>query len=174
MKMRLSKIEYYKKLLLVLNKPIDDNIIKSINKIYENFNLSEAEKLKDIEYQTNHDIKAIEYYINNQFEIKYTNLVHFGLTSADISSVAYSYSLKKSIENVILLNIETILVKLKNMIENWKDIPMLSYTWAIGFTTNIRKRINGFYFRLHKQFNELKVRYTTKFGGAVGNFNAVY
>ena len=150
-----------------------------INTIMNMFSLS---KIKQFERETNHDIKAIEYLIKHILELdynfnnKYCEFVHFGLTSQDINSLTNTLSIKYSIENTILPKLEAILTNIENKSYQWKRIPMLSRTHGQpAVTTSMGKEFLVYYSRLEKQINELNtIKYTTKFGGAVGNLNAHY
>lgn len=145
-------------------------------------NMYSLEKIRNYEKETNHDIKAIEYFIkhilhlNDNFNDKYCEFVHFGLTSQDINSLTNTLSIKYSLENSLLPKFESILTNIKDKIEQWKHISMMSRTHGQpAVTTSMGKEFMVYYSRLQKQITALNnIKYTTKFGGAVGNLSAHY
>ena len=152
-----------------------------INDIYTKFTKLEALKVKEIENKTQHDVKAIEYYIKEKIEKneelkknKIQNFIHFALTSQDINSSSYVLSIKQSIQKVINPNIYSIFNKLLNMSNLWIDVPILSRTHGQSATPSLLgKEILVFIERLDNQIETFKnIKYSTKFGGAVGNLNA--
>ena len=160
---------------------LSEEEILYLREIYKNFNLEEAQKVLNYEEKTKHDVKAIEYYIvekvKNNSTLKEKGIevfVHFCLTSQDVNSSANILMIKASIQKVILPKINEILKKLKTFILEWSKIPMLSRTHGQPASpTFIGKEILVFYERLVIQSRKLNIiEYTTKFGGAVGNFNA--
>ena len=168
------------KFKLALNK----NEIEYLRNIYINFSLEDAVRIKQIERDTNHDVKAIEYFLSIKI-IKenvlsnptfYTNFIHFGLTSNDINSNANILMIKDANTKVILPFLDNILGSLKESIIKWDKIVILSRTHGQPASPSfLGKEIMVFYERISIQLNKLKsLTYTTKFGGAVGNFNAHY
>ena len=151
-----------------------------INSLIENFDLDQAQKIKDIESVTNHDVKAVEYYLKEKFtDFKADKLkewIHFGLTSQDINNTAIPLSFKNFIENEFLPNIKNILSVLKKMAKNWKDVPMLSKTHGQAASpTLVGKEFMVFVERIETQLLLFKqIPFKAKFGGAIGNFNAHY
>lgn len=157
---------------------IDASQLKSLRSIYQDFNESEAAKVKEIENTTNHDVKAVEYYIKNKFEE--SNLssckewIHFGLTSQDINNTAVPLSLKDAWLNIIRPQYTGIIEKLTALATAWSDIPMLAKTHGQPASpTILGKEIYVFVERLQAQLSQLEqVPFSAKFGGATGNFNA--
>ena len=167
------EILYYEYFLQVIdyNQLISHDCLKDL---ILKFNKNDALAIKKIEETTNHDVKAIEYYIQKNDVIEYPHLVHFGLTSADVSSLAMTHTLKSSIHSCIIPNIETMLLILEINTKSWKSIPMLGRTHGQPATpTTVGKELKVFYYRLNNQLEELsQMKFSTKFGGAVGNLNA--
>jgi adenylosuccinate lyase len=167
------EILYYEYLLKILDyqQLISTDCLKDL---ILKFNKNDALAIKKIEETTNHDVKAIEYYIQESGVIEYPHLVHFGLTSADVSSLALTNTIRNSINENIIPSIETMLLILEINTNNWKNIPMLSRTHGQPATpTTVGKELKVFYYRLNNQLEELtKIKFSTKFGGAVGNLNA--
>ena len=165
----------------IISEILSEDKIK-INNIYENFDLNECEKIKDIEGKTNHDVKAIEYYIKDKICESVTltdnirNMVHFALTSQDVNSSANILMIKDSIGNVVLPLLNGLSNEFKNISEKWMVIPLLSKTHGQTATpTTFGKEFKVYYERLDNQLNILRHQsYRTKFGGAVGNLNAHY
>lgn len=160
-------------------KNIDKDKLNSLRNIYKYFNETDAARVKDIEKVTNHDVKAVEYFIKEQFDRiggldDYKEFVHFGLTSQDINNTSIPLSIKEALENVYYPVIEEMTGMLKAYAEEWKDIPMLAKTHGQPASpTRLGKEMMVFVYRLEEQFNELKnSMITAKFGGATGNFNA--
>ena len=174
------EIEY----LIFYTKKKIFNVLESdfenLRNIYRNFDVYESNKIKEIEKTTNHDIKAIEYYIREKcLENKITfnyEYIHFGLTSQDINSVSNSLRLKNSVSGTIVYNLSILLSKIKELGSTYINIPMLSRTHGqTASPTLLGKEIYVFYERLYNQFESLNnLKHYTKFGGAVGNFNAHY
>ena len=156
----------------------DPNNFKKLRKLYENFSTEYAVKIKQIEKITNHDVKALEYFIKKQFDKfkfgKYKEFIHFGLTSQDINNTAIPLSVKKGIEKVYLPMLEKILNKLKYLVQEYKEIPILSRTHGQPASPSILgKEIQVFVSRIEEQKIMLSnVPYGAKFSGATGNFNA--
>ena len=156
----------------------DPNNFKKLRKLYENFTTEYAVEIKQIEKITNHDVKALEYFIKKQFNKfklgKYKEFIHFGLTSQDINNTAIPLSVKKGIEKVYLPMLEKILNKLKYLVQEYKEIPILSRTHGQPASPSILgKEIQVFVSRIEEQKIMLSnVPYGAKFSGATGNFNA--
>ncbi|HOR38627.1 MAG TPA: adenylosuccinate lyase [Paludibacteraceae bacterium] len=146
--------------------------------VYIHFQESDAEKIKEIEQTTNHDVKAVEYFLKQQFDLlglsDYKEFIHFGLTSQDINNTAVPVSIKKALEDVYYPEMENLLKKMRELAEEWKDIPMLARTHGQPASpTRLGKEIMVFVYRLDKQLSLLRaVPISGKFGGATGNFNA--
>ncbi|MDR1791879.1 MAG: adenylosuccinate lyase [Bacteroidales bacterium] len=159
---------------------IDNAHIEKIQNIYLSFSNDNALEIKEIEKTTNHDVKAVEYFLKKHFDTlglqKYCEFIHFGLTSQDINNTAMPYLLKTMLEHVYFPKIETLTLKLSDMATQWKDVPMLARTHGQPASpTRLGKEIKVFSYRLEKQLNALKnIPLTAKFGGATGNFNAHY
>ena len=173
------EVEYFILIIEILTDlKLNTNNYDYLRNIYKNFNLFELENIRSIEKETNHDIKALEYYIKNKlkntiFE-KYIEYVHFALTSQDINSVTNSLMLKYSIDNILLKELIEVSSLLKIMANNWFNCFMISKTHGqTATTTSMGKELFVYYERLNKQINKLQtICYSTKFGGAVGNLNA--
>jgi len=156
----------------------DKSLFKNLRGIYESFSEEDALKIKEIEKTTNHDVKAVEYFIKDAFErlniSQYAEFIHFGLTSQDINNTAIPLSLKEATDTCILPVFAQIVDKLNTLAEQWKDIPMLAHTHGQPASpTKLGKEILVFSERLEKQLDLLKtIPYAAKFGGATGNFNA--
>ncbi len=176
----LIEIEYLISLgKLEIYDDLDDKMIEFLRDVYKNFSLEECIKLKKIEEKINHDVKAVEYYIRDKINekeksLEMINYIHFGLTSQDINSSANMLMIKQSISKVLLPKMNDILTKLKKSILDWSKIPMLAKTHGQSASpTFLGKEILVFYERLVIQARKLNsINYTTKFGGANGNFNA--
>jgi len=147
--------------------------------IYENFSQEDAQRVKDIESITNHDVKAVEYFIKEQFDAigglaSFKEFIHFGLTSQDINNTATPLSIKEALEQVFLPLAEQLLGRLEAFADEWKDIPMLAKTHGQPASpTRLGKEFMVFAYRLRRQLEMLRTcPVTAKFGGATGNFNA--
>ena len=146
--------------------------------IYEEFQTEDAEEIKEIEKTTNHDVKAVEYFLKRQFDelglSKWKEFLHFGLTSQDINNTAVPLSMMEAHKLVVKPAIEEVIDKLKGMAKEWKDIPMLAKTHGQPASpTHLGKEIYVFVERLDDQLKMLNsVPFTAKFGGATGNMNA--
>ncbi len=156
----------------------DKSKYELLRKIYKDFKVDDAQKIKDIEKVTNHDVKAVEYFIKEKFdELKlepYKEFIHFGLTSQDVNNTATPYSLRDAMENVFYPVFIDLIHKLKSLSKEWEAIPMLARTHGQPASpTRLGKEIAVFVVRLEKQVEQLKtIPYSAKFGGATGNFNA--
>lgn len=158
--------------------PVTDKIAGSLRSIASDFSLSDAQQIKDIEKTTNHDVKAVEYFIKEKFEdlgIEASKeFVHFGLTSQDINNTATPLSLKKAMEVVYFPAIKNIIREIEMKSNEWEKIPMLARTHGQPASpTRLGKEMKVFSERLQIQLGKLeKLTYPAKFGGATGNFNA--
>lgn len=161
-------------------KNFDKSYFAKLRDIYKSFSFEDSTKIKEIEKTTNHDVKAVEYFLKSKFDglnlSDYKEFIHFGLTSQDINNTAIPLSLKEAIEDVYLIEIGTLINKLNELKMQWKDIPMLARTHGQAASpTKLGKEIEVFISRLDQQLNLLKlIPNSTKFGGATGNFNAHY
>ena len=151
---------------------------EQLREIYLNFTVEDAQRIKDIEKVTNHDVKAVEYFIKERFDAlnlhEYKEFIHFGLTSQDINNTAVPCSFRDAIHDVYYPVIDELIAKLEELAEEWKDVPMLAKTHGQPASpTRLGKEIRVFVYRLTKQLELLKkVACSGKFGGATGNFNA--
>ncbi len=151
---------------------------KSLRSIYTQFSTEDALKIKDIEKVTNHDVKAVEYFLKERFDelniSKFKEFIHFGLTSQDINNTAIPLSIKEAMNDVYVKEYTIILQKLKELSKEWDHIPMLARTHGQPASpTRLGKEIEVFAVRLEEQFNLLNdIPSAAKFGGATGNFNA--
>lgn len=156
----------------------DRNLYAELRNIYGNFTIDDAQAIKDIEKTTNHDVKAVEYFVKGKFDElgigKYVDFIHFGLTSQDINNTATPLLLKEAVLKVYSPELEKVAVILKRDAEEWKDIPMLAHTHGQPASpTRLGKEISVFTARLDEQKSQLDgMKYPAKFGGATGNFNA--
>lgn len=157
---------------------IDKSLFDALRNIYKNFSLADAETVKNTEKVTNHDVKAVEYFIKGKFDemglSDYKEFIHFGLTSQDINNTSVPMMVKESLQNVFIPAVEELIAKLNQYAEDWKEVPMLAKTHGQPASpTRLGKEIKVFAYRLEEQLATLKtVKYTAKFGGATGNFNA--
>ncbi len=157
---------------------IDNQVFDSLRKIYIHFTTQDALWIKETEKVTNHDVKAVEYFIKEKFEklglSKYKEFIHFGLTSQDINNTAIPLSTKEAFEKIYLPSLIALIQKLKELVVEWKDIPMLARTHGQPASpTRLGKEILVFVERLEEQMRLLfNVPFAAKFGGATGNFNA--
>jgi adenylosuccinate lyase len=156
----------------------DTRYYEELRRIYLDFTEDEAQKVKNIENITNHDVKAVEYYIKDRMKVlqldEYLEFVHFGLTSQDINNTAIPCSLKDAVTDIYYPNIGKVTALLSGYSRDWADIPMLARTHGQPASpTRLGKEIKVFLERLDKQIAQLKtVPFSAKFGGATGNFNA--
>ena len=152
--------------------------IENLRKIYLDFSEADAEKIKETEQTTNHDVKAVEYFIKEKMNTlgldAYVEFIHFGLTSQDINNTAIPLSLKDGVKEVYMPMLNDVIHKLKTLEKEWKDIPMLARTHGQPASpTRLGKEIKVFTERLeHQKKQLLNIPYAAKFGGATGNFNA--
>lgn len=156
----------------------DKSQYKNLRAIYTDFTLEDAEKVKSIEAVTNHDVKAVEYFIKDKMDAMgltdSKEFIHFGLTSQDINNTAIPLSLKEAIEETYLSDLEELITRLKNLSADWEEVPMLARTHGQPASpTRLGKEIQVFITRLEEQLKTLDVTpISAKFGGATGNFNA--
>jgi adenylosuccinate lyase len=154
------------------------HMLNDIRRIYKNFTEFHAQEIKDIEKTTNHDVKAVEYFIKKQFDrLKlddFKEFIHFGLTSQDINNTAIPLLIKEFLEREFITVFDLFLNKLNALAKEWKDIPMLAFTHGQPASpTRLGKELMVFIARLEKQISMLKtIPHSAKFGGATGNFNA--
>ncbi len=159
---------------------VDSKKMAELRSLCRDFTFTDAQEVKEIEATTNHDVKAVEYYLKKRFDKiglgKYKEFIHFGLTSQDINNTAGPYALKLAIEEVILPVYDELLVKLTKRAKEWKKVPMLAHTHGQPASpTILGKEIYVFAERLKQQLKLLKtIPFSAKFGGATGNFNAHY
>ena len=164
------------KLKINMNKKEDVYKITSIGSL---FTIEDCIRIKEIENNIKHDVKAVEYFMQEKFtklKIPYANFIHFGLTSQDINNTAISLSMKDYLNDIFKKDIMTLLTKLADKINDWKPIICMSRTHGqSAVPTSLGKEINVFHYRLKEQLERLnEIKVYSKFGGAVGNFNAHY
>ena len=147
--------------------------------IYRKFDLADAQRVKDIEKITNHDVKAVEYFIKEEFDKiggldAFKEFIHFGLTSQDINNTSVPLSLKEALEQAFYPMLDELICQLQQFADEWKDVPMLAKTHGQPASpTRLGKEVMVYVYRLTEQFEQLKsCKFTAKFGGATGNFNA--
>ncbi|MBX9853687.1 MAG: adenylosuccinate lyase [Cytophagaceae bacterium] len=179
----LVEIEYFIALCqtsLPQLKSFSKNKFVALRDIYHNFNEADAKKIKELEKTTNHDVKAVEYFIKSKFETlgvaKYQEFIHFGLTSQDINNTSIPLLLKDALQKELLPLILQVQKELKSLSVKWKSVSMLARTHGQPASpTKLGKEILVFHERVEKQLELLKtIPYSAKFGGATGNFNAHY
>jgi adenylosuccinate lyase len=177
----LIEVEYFIALFesnLPQLKGVNKNSLEGLRNIYKNFSTEDALTIKETEKITNHDVKAVEYFIKDKFEelglSEFKEFIHFGLTSQDINNTAIPLSTKEAFEQVYLPSLIALIAKLKELSIEWKDIPMLARTHGQPASpTRLGKEILVFVERLEEQMRLLfNVPFAAKFGGATGNFNA--
>ncbi len=180
------EIEYFIalcKLPLPQLETFDIKRFEQLRDIYRNFTPADAQRVKDIEAVTNHDVKAVEYYIKEQFDklsdesfdiAPYKEFIHFGLTSQDINNTSVPLSVKEALEQVYYPLLEELIEQLHDYAEDWRNVPMLARTHGQPASpTRLGKEIMVYVYRLEEQMRALKdTPLTAKFGGATGNFNA--
>ena len=160
-------------------KGIDNSVFETLRNIYRNFSEADAQRIKDIESVTNHDVKAVEYFLKEEFDKMggmddYKEFIHFGLTSQDINNTSVPLSIKEALDKVYYPLIEELIAQLKTYATDWADIPMLAKTHGQPASpTRLGKEVMVFVYRLERQLAMLKAcPITAKFGGATGNYNA--
>ena len=175
------EIEYF---IALCNIPLpqlagfDHGKFETLRDIYRTITPEEAARVKEIEKVTNHDVKAVEYYIKEHFKAlgldRWKEFIHFGLTSQDINNTSVPLSFKEAMHDVYLPALQEITDKIRNMAEEWKDIPMLARTHGQPASpTRVGKEFSVFLVRLEEQMHQLSaLGYPAKFGGATGNMNA--
>ena len=168
---------------------VDSNLFEPLRDIYRNFTEQDAQRVKDIEKVTNHDVKAVEYFIKEQidaagkngahsalsgFPVEAKEFIHFGLTSQDINNTSVPLSIKEALEQVYYPMVEELIEQLNDYAEQWKNVPMLAKTHGQPASpTRLGKEIMVYVWRLEEQLRGLKdTPITAKFGGATGNYNA--
>ena len=157
---------------------VDSSLFDKLREIYTSFSSKDAQAIKDIEKITNHDVKAVEYFIKEKFDAfglqSYKEFIHFGLTSQDINNTAIPLSIKEAVSSVYITEYNTLLEKLKSLAKEWSAIPMLARTHGQPASpTRLGKEIQVYVTRLEAQFDLLKdIPSAAKFGGATGNYNA--
>ena len=156
----------------------DKAMFSQLRQIVENFSENDALRIKEIEKTTNHDVKAVEYFLKEQFDTlqltKYKEFIHFGLTSQDINNTALPYLIREFHQNVYIQSITNVIDLLKEKEQAWQDVAMLAHTHGQPASpTNLGKEIHVFVERIENQLRQLnEIPFCGKFGGAVGNFNA--
>ena len=156
----------------------DHKYFETLRSFYNDFTVENAQEIKDIEKVTNHDVKAVEYFLKRRFDElnlkKFKEFIHFGLTSQDINNVAVPLTLRDANANIFLPAMNDLRNKLFEMAKEWKDVPMLAHTHGQPASpTHLGKEIYVFVERLDNQLNALKnIPFCAKFGGATGNMNA--
>jgi adenylosuccinate lyase len=160
-------------------KSFDHGLFEVLRDIYRRFDEVSAQRVKDIEKVTNHDVKAVEYFIKEEFDKiggleAYKEFIHFGLTSQDINNTSVPLSVKEALEEVYYPQMEELIGQLQQYAEEWKDVPMLAKTHGQPASpTRLGKEVMVYVYRLTEQLGALKaIKMTAKFGGATGNFNA--
>ncbi len=176
------EIEYFIALCELPLPQLEDfnhSLFETLRDIYRNFSEDDAQRVKDIEKVTNHDVKAVEYFIKEQLDKigdfeKYKEFIHFGLTSQDINNTSVPLSIKEALAEVIVPQVEELIGQLNEYAEAWAEVPMLAKTHGQPASpTRLGKEIHVFSYRLQKQLEAMqKTEITAKFGGATGNFNA--
>ena len=157
---------------------IDKATYPLLRAIYTEFSEEDAQAIKEIEKITNHDVKAVEYFIKEQFDrlklAEYKEFIHFGLTSQDINNTSVPLSLKEAVVEQYLPQLETVIAKLQTLAQEWENIPLLARTHGQPASpTRMGKEIEVFSSRIQRQVAQLKnIPFSAKFGGATGNFNA--
>jgi adenylosuccinate lyase len=175
------EVEYFIalcKLPLEQLKGVSSEVFPLLRGIYSAFSEADAQRIKTIEQTTNHDVKAVEYFLKEKFDLlglqEFKEFIHFGLTSQDINNTSVPLSIKEALENVFYPEAERVIAVLQKMADDWKDIPMLAKTHGQPASpTRLGKEIEVFVYRLEEQIKLLKsVPVSAKFGGATGNLNA--
>lgn len=175
------EIEYFIA-LCEINLPqlsqVKSDVFPTLRKVYTDFSESDAQMIKDIEKTTNHDVKAVEYFLKSKFQEiglgAYVDFIHFGLTSQDINNTAIPLSLMEAVRKVYIPELESVIGRIAEMSQQWAEIPMLARTHGQPATpTRLGKEFGVFVSRLREQSDMLAAcSYPAKFGGATGNMNA--
>lgn len=172
------ELEWLKKLATLKEFYIDKNDLKILDQIGEEFDLKEATRVKEIEATTKHDVKAVEYYLDEKFKEKnidkYNHLIHFACTSEDINNLAYGIMEKQLLEEIYIPNMNKLIEAIKSKANEYYNIPMLSHTHGQSATpTTVGKEWIIYVYRLNKILDKIKTeKIAGKFNGTVGNFNA--
>ncbi|MBQ7532511.1 MAG: adenylosuccinate lyase [Bacteroidales bacterium] len=159
-------------------KDFDPKYFRKLRNIVKNFKVADAQEIKEIEKTTNHDVKAVEYFLKRRFDemnlTQFKEFIHFGLTSQDINNSAVPFTMKEANRELVVPAIEKIIKRLRELAEEWRDVPMLAHTHGQPASpTHLGKEIYVFVERLENQLDELKrLPFENKFGGATGNMNA--
>lgn len=159
-------------------KGVDHNVFPALRNIYKEFTLADAQRIKEIEQTTNHDVKAVEYFLKEKFAAlnlsDHKEFIHFGLTSQDINNTSIPLTIKEAINNEYIPTLQQLIDTLQGKADEWKDISMLARTHGQPASpTRLGKEIMVYVSRLNVQLAQLKtLPYGAKFGGATGNFNA--
>lgn len=160
-------------------KEVGEDVFEALRNVYRNFSEADAQRIKDIESVTNHDVKAVEYFLKEEFDKlggleAYKEFIHFGLTSQDINNTSIPLSIKEALQNVYYPLVEEIIAQLKQYADDWANVSMLAKTHGQPASpTRLGKEIMVFAYRLERQLATLKAcPITAKFGGATGNYNA--
>ena len=159
-------------------KDFDHSNFEALRNIVSDFQVADAQEIKDIEKTTNHDVKAVEYFLKKRFDTmgleRFKEFIHFGLTSQDINNSAVPYTMMQANNKLLLPELEQLVEKLNAMAGQWRDIPMLAHTHGQPASpTHLGKEIYVFVERLENQLDTLdSIPFTAKFGGATGNMNA--
>jgi len=157
---------------------VDHSVYKALRQLYTTFTVENAQSIKDIEKVTNHDVKAVEYFLKEAFDrlglAEFKEFIHFGLTSQDINNTSVPLSIKEALEQVYYPGLQELIDCLADDSEKWKDISMLAKTHGQPASpTRLGKEVMVYVNRLNKQVEAMKqIPYSAKFGGATGNFNA--
>ena len=158
---------------------LDKDLFAKLRSIYQSFSEDDAREVKEIEKTTNHDVKAVEYFIKRKFDEiggldEYKEFIHFGLTSQDINNTAFPMMIRDAVNNVFMPELQNLVDALNAYAAEWKDVPMLAHTHGQPASpTRLGKEIRVFSYRIEEQMMQLKtVKISGKFGGATGNFNA--
>jgi len=177
----LVEVEYFIALCEIPLKQlvhVPASVFPKLRSLYINFTEADALKVKEIESVTNHDVKAIEYFLKDKFDLlgieEFKEFIHFGLTSQDINNTAVPYSIKEALTDVYYPEMDTLLVELNRLVDEWRDVSMLAKTHGQPASpTRLGKEIMVYVNRLNKQLSVLKqIPNSAKFGGATGNYNA--
>ena len=160
-------------------KSFDSSLFKRLREIYSKFDENDAARVKDIEKITNHDVKAVEYFIKEEFDKigglePYKEFIHFGLTSQDINNTSVPLSIKEALEDVYYPQVDELISQLQDYATEWENVPMLAKTHGQPASpTRLGKEIEVYVYRLNEQLTSLRnCKLTAKFGGATGNYNA--
>ena len=160
-------------------KSFDSTLFKRLREIHSKFDENDAARVKDIEKITNHDVKAVEYFIKEEFDKigglePYKEFIHFGLTSQDINNTSVPLSIKEALEDVYYPQVEELISQLQDYATEWENVPMLAKTHGQPASpTRLGKEIEVYVYRLNEQLTSLRnCKLTAKFGGATGNYNA--